>query len=291
MSMRALQSSPGLIAPVTALLCSLAGAGSAHAGILFSDGFAYANGDLAGNAGGTGWAVGSQWTGGAGATGNRMSGGSLVISSRAQETTRRLSATYAAGGATTYYVSLVFNAARYQGGSGQYAGVALRLAADHSNNVLIGMPGSSGGLGFDWTNTNDPSVAASNGTNYLVLLEILAGTPSGSSPTLSMRMYATTNLSMSGAALAATTPIAFSLDEVKTLSFDEVVISGYYDPELAPGVPTPITAAGLAMADNPTDAVAFTQSVVPGPAPLALGVIAGAFGGCGGPARRRRRDG
>lgn len=286
MSMRALQSSPGLIAPATAVLLSLAG--SAQAGILFSDGFAYANGNLAGNAGGTGWLAGSQWTGGVAATGNRVSGGSVVISSGAQETTRRLSTIYTAGGATTYYVSLVFNAARYQGGSGQYAGVALRLAATPSNNVLIGMPGGSGGLGFDWTNTNDPSVAASNGTNYLVLLEILAGTPLGSSPTLSMRMYATTNLSMSGAALAATTPIAFSLNEVQTLSFDEVVIAGGYDPELVPGVPTPITAAGLAMADNPTDAVAFTQSVVPGPAPLALGLLAGAFGGRGGPARRRR---
>ena len=288
MSMRALQSSPGLIAPVTALLCSLAGAGSAQAGILFSDGFAYANGNLAGNGGGAGWAVGSQWTGGTALTGNRVSGGSVVISNNgSQETTRRLSTTYTAGGATTYYVSLVFNATRYEGG-GSYAGVSLRLTADSTNNVLIGMPGSSGGLGFDWTYTAAPYAAASNGTSYLVLLEIRAGTPSGSSPTVSMLMYATTDLSMSGAALAATTPIATSLNEVQTLSFDAVSIGGAYTPELAPGVPAPITAAGLAMADNPTDAVAFTQSAVPGPAPLALGVIAGAFGGCGGAARRRR---
>ena len=40
----------------------------ANAEIIFSDNFNYANGQLAGNNGGTGWA--SAWSGGTGATGN-----------------------------------------------------------------------------------------------------------------------------------------------------------------------------------------------------------------------------
>jgi hypothetical protein len=274
MSMRALQSSPGLIAPVTALLCSLAGAGSAHAGILFSDGFAYANGDLAGNAGGTGWAVGSQWTGGTGAGGNKVSGGSVRIASRSSVTTRTLSTTYLAG-ITSYFVSFVFNASPFEMG---HAGVTLTLASDATQSLFMGMPGGSGQLGFDWTNRGDGLYAATNATNYLVLFEIRAG-----ASVTSVLMYATTNLSMSGSALAATTAVASLMNE-PMFSFDTVRFSGDYNP----GV---ISLAGLAMADNPMDAVAFTQSAVPGPAPLALGVIAGAFGGCGGPARRRRRDG
>jgi hypothetical protein len=275
MSTRALQSSPGLIAPVTAVLLSLAG--SAHAGILFSDGFAYANGNLAGNAGGTGWAAGSQWTGGSGATGNQVSGGSVRIASNASTTTRTLSTTYLTG-ITSYFVSFVFNASPFQGGTGQYAGVTLMLDSDASQSLFMGMPGDSGKLGFDWTNRGDGLYAATSATDYLVLFEIRAG-----ASVASVLMYATTNLSMSGSALAATTALASLMNE-PMFSFDTVQIAGGY----TPGV---ISLAGLAMADNPTDAVAFTQSVVPGPAPLALGLIAGAFGGRGGPARRRRRDG
>lgn len=277
MSMRSFQSSPGLIVPATALLCSLVGAASAQAGILFSDGFAYANGNLAGNVGGTGWAGGSQWTGGTGATGNQVSGGSVRIASNASTTTRTLSTTYLTG-ITSYFVSFVFNASPFQGGTGQYAGVTLMLASDPSQSLFMGMPGSSGKLGFDWTDRGDGLYAATSATDYLVLFEIRAG-----ASVASVLMYATTNLSMSGSALAGTTALASLMNE-PMFSFDTVQISGGY----TPGV---ISLAGLAMADNPTDAVAFTQSAVPGPAPLALGLIAGAFGGCCGPARRRRRDG
>ena len=272
MSMRALQSSPGLIAPTMAVLLSLAG--SAQAGILFSDGFAYANGNLAGNAGGTGWASGSQWTGGTGLTGNRVSGGSVQIASGAGVTARTLATTYVTG-VTSYFVSFVFNASPFQGGIGEYAGVTLMLASDATQSLFMGMPGNSGQLGFDWTNRGDGLYAASSSTDYLVLFEIRAG-----ASVTSVLTYATTNLSMSGSALAATTAVASVMNE-PMFSFDTVQVSGGY----TPGV---ISLAGLAMADNPTDAVAFTQSAVPGPAPLALGVIAGAFGGCGGAARRRR---
>jgi hypothetical protein len=272
MSMRALQSSPGLIAPTMAVLLSLAG--SAQAGILFSDGFAYANGNLAGNAGGTGWASGSQWTGGTGLTGNRVSGGSVQIASGAGVTARTLSTTYVTG-VTSYFVSFVFNASPFQGGFGEYAGVTLALASDATQSLFMGMPGNSGNLGFDWTNRGDGLYAATSATDYLVLFEIRAG-----ASVASVLMYATTNLSMSGSALAATTALASLMNE-PMFSFDTVQISGGY----TPGV---ISLAGLAMADNPTDAVAFTQSVVPGPAPLALGLLAGAFGGRGVRARRRR---
>ena len=136
---------------------------SAQATLFFSDDFAYADGNLAGNDGGTGWltiegAV-SAWSGGEGSNGNQvanplpgMSGKSIQISSVSTETSRPLSTTYISGGATTYYISFAFNAAPLQGfDAGANAGVSVFLAANRSNNLLGGMPGSSGALGFDWT--------------------------------------------------------------------------------------------------------------------------------------------
>lgn len=254
------------------------GAGDA----VFSDDFAYADGDLAGNDGGTGWltiegAV-SAWSGGEGSNGNRvanplpgMSGKSIQISSVSAETSRPLSTTYTSGGATTYYISFAFNAAPFQGfDAGAYAGVSVFLASDRSNNLLGGMPGSSGALGFDWTGRFDPSASGVNGTTYLALLEIKPGT---AEQTTNVNMYATTNLLMSGAALAASTPWVAAGDD-PNFSFDSVGIAGSY------GTGT-ISIAGLAMADNPNEAVSFTQTAVPEPSTaVLLGVAAaGVWGG------------
>lgn len=244
----------------------------AKAELFFSDDFAYANGDLAGNNGGTGWLTGSSWSGEEGPTGNQvanplpgMSGKSIRITSVSEETSRPLSTTYTSGGATTYYISFAFNAAPFQGlDAGAYAGVSFFLASDRANNLLGGMPGSSGALGFDWTNRFDPSASGVDGTTYLVLLEIKPGT---AAETTNVNMYATTDLLMSGAALAASTPWVAAGDD-PNFSFDTVGIAGSY------GTGT-ISIAGLAMADNPNAAVSFTQTAVPEPSTaLLLGVAA-----------------
>jgi hypothetical protein len=240
---------------------------SAEATLFFTDDFAYSNGDLAGNAGGTGWQAGSLWTGGAGSTGNQVanplpgtSGKSIQISSNTAETTRPLGATYTSGGTTTYYISFAFNASPFQGfEAGQYAGVSVFLAADRSNNLFAGMPGSSGALGFDWTNRFDPSASGANGTTYLALLEIKPGTAAN---TTNVNMFVTTDLLMSGAALAASTPWVAAGDD-PDFSFDSVGISGSYTTGT-------ISIAGLAMADNPNEAVSFTQTAVPEPATAVL---------------------
>ncbi|MFM1902865.1 MAG: hypothetical protein RLZZ440_765, partial [Planctomycetota bacterium] len=254
-----------------------AAAGSARAALLFSDDFAYANGNLAGNGGGTGWLAASVWTGGTGATGNQVanplpgtSGKSIKIASNAAVTSRPLSATYTSGGATTYYLSFGFNGNPFQGaGSGQYAGVSVYLASDPSSNLLGGMPGDSGGLGFDWTNRAAPFQAASDNTTYLSLLKISPGT-SGTS----VAMFVTTDLLMSGTALAATTPWA-QIENEANFSFDSVSFAGGYSTGT-------ISLAGLAMADNPTEAVSFTQAAVPEPATamLCLAAAAGMLAAC-----------
>ena len=274
----------------TVLACGVT-AMPADAGILFADSFRYANGNLAGNAGGSGWA--GAWAGGVpvgvAANGNMVSAPLVVnpsdatarsirISSVALETKRSLSTTYQTGGANSYWVSFVFNANPFSTDAGAYAGVSLYLDSVPpipSNSLLLGSPGSSGQLGFDWTNRGDPNVAASNGVNYLILCAI---TP-GSGSTTSVSMYSTTDLWMSGASLAATTPIVSLLNE-PNFSFNTVMVSGAY------GTGS-ISLAGLAMADNATDAVTFTQNAVPGPGAMLVLALAARFGAAPGAVRRR----
>ena len=271
----------------TVLACGVT-AMPADAGILFADSFRYANGNLAGNAGGSGWA--GAWAGGVpvgvAANGNMVSAPLVVnpsdatarsirISSGALETKRSLSTTYQTGGANSYYVSFVFNANPFNTNAGAFAGVSLYLDSDPYQSLMVGSPGTSGKLGFDWTNSGDPSVAASNGVNYLILCAI---TP-GSGSTTSVSMYSTTDLWMSGASLAATTPIV-SLQNDPNFSFDTVKVSGAYNTGT-------ISLAGLAMADNATDAVTFTQNAVPGPGAMLVLALAARFGAAPGSARRR----
>ena len=279
MSMRALQSSPGLIAQVLAGVVFFACAGSTQAGILFSDSFRYSSGALAGNSGGSGWADGSSWSGGGLAGGNQVtsplltnpadpSARSVRIATNGEVSSRTLSNLYVTG-ITSYFVSFVFNASPYEN---SYAGVTLTLDTDSTQSLFMGMPGGTGELGFDWTGSGYVTYAAATATNYLVLFEIRAG-----ASVTSVLMYATTNMMTSGSALAGSTALASLMNE-PMFSFDTVRIGG--------GASN-ARIAGLAMADNPTDAVAFTQSAMPGPAPLALGLLAGAFGGSRGRARRR----
>ena len=271
-----------------ALIASAAISSTADAGILFADSFRYANGDLAGNAGGSGWA--GAWAGGVAANGNLVSAPLVVnpndatarsirISSGAFETRRSLSTTYQTGGANSYYVSFVFNANPFNTNAGAYAGVSMYLHSDPSQSLMVGSPGTSGQLGFDWSNSGDPSVAASNGVNYLILCAI---TP-GSGSTTSVSMYSTTDLRMSGASLAATTPIVSLLND-PNFSFDTVKVSGAYSTGT-------ISLAGLAMADNPDDAVAFTQNAVPGPGAILVAALAARWrsGSPTGAGSRRRR--
>lgn len=271
--------------PMVAAIAALSVAPPSRAALLFSDGFAYPNGPLAGNSGGTGWASSSAWAYTSGTSENTVanplpgtSGKSVRIAANAAVVSRSLSTTYVTGGTNTYYISFGFNAAPFQGlNNGLYGGVGVYLNADASNNLFMGMPGSSGAFGFDWTGRGDPSASASDGTTYLALYKISPG----SGATTSVTMYATTNLLMSGTALAATTPWVSMLDDVG-FSFDSVNVSGAYNTGA-------ISFAGLAMADNPTEAVAFTQTAVPEPGSLLLGALVVALGGAAVRSCRRQR--
>jgi hypothetical protein len=261
---------------------------AADAGILFADSFRYANGNLAGNSGGTGWA--GAWTGG-GAGGNLVTAPlvanpsdttarSIRISSNASTTTRSLSTTYTTGGGS-YYVSFVFNASPYSApNSGEYAGITLYLSADRNNSLFLGMPGSSGQLGFDWTQRGDGLYAAASATNYLVLCAITTEAAS----TTTVRMYATTDLAMTGSALATPAMQIASLVNEPMFSFDSVEIAGGYNSGT-------INFAGLAMADNANDAVTFTQNAVPGPGAMLVAALAARWrsGPPAGAGSRRRR--
>lgn len=279
---------PGIVWPTPSLLVALAAvfssAGSAAGGLLVTDDFAYPTGPLAGNGGGTGWQASSTWTGGTGPSNNQVAaplpgtnGQSIRIASNASPTSRPLSVTYTSGGATTYFISFGFNAAPFQGvGGGGYAGVSFFLASGGGNSLFIGMPGDSGGLGFDWSNRAQTFAAAQDNTTYLVLVEIAPSTPGNTS----VMMYVTTDLAISGTALAGTTPWDSATD--LNFSFDTVDFAGNYSTGT-------IGVAGLAMADNPDDAVAFTQIAVPEPGTAVLVVAAVVIGGSARLRSARRR--
>lgn len=265
----------------TALVAGLALAQMSHATIFVSEAFTYTAGDLSGNSGGTGFS--GAWSGGGGATGNQVlatssfepsdpSARSIQIASNAGVTARSLSATYATGGATTYYVSFLFNASPFQSGAGQYAGITL-TGPGSGDSLFMGMTGNSGQLGFDWQNRGESISAATSGTNYLVLCEIKAGV--GSTTTVSM--FASTDLSMSGTALLATTAIG-TLTNEPNFTFDSVNIAGGY------GTGS-IQLGRFAIADDANEAVAFSGiSVVPGSGGAMLAMVAAS---CVGGRRRR----
>ncbi len=241
---------------IIAALGTLSAAHIACADVLFSDSFRYPLGPLAGNGGGIG-AI-APWTGGSGPSGNIVSeplttsasdptAQSVRIARNAGETTRSLSAAYESGGSASYYVSFLFNATSFSL-DGQYAGVAFYRASDRSQSLLLGMPGDTGGLGFDWTNRGQEFSIVSAGTTYLVLCAVVPG----NSGTTSVVMYGTSDLSMSAEVLMATTPIA-QLSNEPNFGFDSVSVAGAYDGDS-------IRIAGLALADSAVDAIRFTQT-------------------------------
>lgn len=275
----------GIAGPLRLLALAIVAGGlgtlPADADIIFSDGFSYADGSLAGNNGGFGWS--GAWSGGTSQVTDPLpgtTGKAVQISADASVSTRLLSAPTTTG-TTSYYVSFLFNANPFQSSiSGDYAGIS--LMGSGSGSLFMGMPGGSGQLGFDWSvagvGTEGGLYAADSNTNYLTLFEIKQG-PSANT---TVSMYATTNLLMSGSALIASGARA-TVDN-GNFSFDTVEISGGY----ATGS---IDIAGLAMATTADEAVAFTQIAVPEPSSLALGGVAAVVRGIGVWRRRRTAGG
>lgn len=268
---------------LTLVLGSLA-AVPAQAAVLMTEAFTYAPGALAGNNGGSGWS--GAWTGPnssgstvvtgplAGTTGN-----AVLIADNASTVSRSLATSHTTG-TTSYFLSFVFNAAPFQsGGQGAYAGVSLFGSGSGSGSILVGMPGSSGQLGFDWTNEGDGLDPAPNNTNLLVLLALTPG--SGSGYTL-VTYYATTDLHISASALVAGAPFSSTI-QGSDFTFSTVEISGGY----ASGT---IQLAGLALATSAEEALGATQTAVLGvPDQSSLWTVALPAIACAGWRVRRQR--
>jgi hypothetical protein len=270
-----------------AALTSLIWVTASKADLYFSDNFNYSNGNLSGNNGGTGWA--SAWSGGTGATGNLVTnpltgtvGKSVQISSSNGLTQRTLTSPVSTSGGNSYYLSFLFNAAPFQ--SGGNAGVTLSGAG---TNLLVGMPGGSGKIGFDWTGYGaaETSYSPSDNANYLIMLKIerFASVDGYAKATL----WATTDLLINGSALETqVTSLVGSIDNDglsphSDISVGMVKIEGTY------GTGS-IKLAGLAMASTANEAVAFTHTAVPEPGTLLLGSLAATLGGCGFWRKRRK---
>lgn len=130
----------------------------------------------------------------------------------------------------------------------------------------MGMPGSSGQLGFSWQNEGEATFSALSGTSYLTLYEIK---PSPTPGNTIVSMYATTDLTMSAATLTSGTAVA-SLEGFN-FNFNQVEIAGGY-------TVGSINVAGLAMATTAQEALEFTQTSVPEPDSLTLAMLAAAGG-------------
>jgi hypothetical protein len=263
---------------IALVICGIR-AKTANAEIIFSDNFNYANGQLAGNNGGTGWA--SAWSGGTGATGNLVTnplpgtvGKSVQISSSNGLTQRTLTSPVSTSGGNSYYLSFLFNAAPYQ--SGGNAGVTLSGAG---TNLLVGMPGGSGKIGFDWTGygTAETFNNPSDNANYLMMLKIerFASVNGYAKATL----WATTDLLINGSALETqSSSLVGSIDNNGlTIHSDINVAMVKIEGDYTTGS---INLSGLAMATTANEAVAFTHTAVPEPGTLLLGSLAAAIGGC-----------
>ena len=271
-----------------AALISLIWVTTSKADLYFSDNFNYTNGNLSGNNGGTGWA--SAWSGGTGATGNLVTnplpgtvGKSVQISSSNGLTQRTLTSPVSTSGGNSYYLSFLFNAAPYQ--SGGFAGVTL---SGTDTNLLVGMPGGNGKIGFDWTGygTAETSYNPSDNANYLMMLKIerFASVNGYAKATL----WATTDLLINGSALETqSSSLVGSIDndglEIHSdINVAMVKIEGTY-------TTGSINLSGLAMATTANEAVAFTHTAVPEPGTLLLGSLAATLGGFGFWRQRRKR--
>lgn len=248
--------------PLTLLL--LIACGQLHSQIIFSDGFNYPNGALAGNNGGTGWT--GAWTSTSPPPVNNIvteniagrSGKSVIISPVPYVTSRTFSPSINLASSTTYYFSFFFNAAPFSpANTGKYAGITLRNSATDDYSLFMGMPGSSGDLGFTWKNEGEGLFStASDNTTYLVLFK----TEKLTTPPFYTRVsfYATTNLSSDGNTLESS-PVRAYIDGLSTPPpYNTIEISGSYDD--AAGT---IKIAGLCMATSANEAVARTQMGAP----------------------------
>ena len=275
-----------LFAALTSLVCVTASKADV---LYFSDNFNYANGNLAGNNGGTGWA--SAWLDATPTpTGNLVAnplpgtvGNSVQISNSNGVTQRTLTSPISTSGGNSYYLSFLFNAAPYQ--TGGNAGLTL---SGTGTSLFVGMPGGGGKIGFDWTGygTAETSYNPSDNINYLIMLKIerFASVNGYAKATL----WATTDLLMNGSALEAQgSSLVGSIDNNglvphSDINVEMVKIGGTYSTGS-------INLSGLAMASTANEAVNFTHTAVPEPGTLLLGSLAATLGGCGYWRNRRKK--
>jgi hypothetical protein len=224
--------------------------------LVFNDSFNYSNGALAGNNGGGNW--NNAWNGSTssvvGAPMTGTTGNAVTISSDNGGTFRTFQTARTTGGSTNYYISYLFRASPLSSG---YGGLSL-FQSTTSEKLFTGMPSLNSQLGFE--NPLRTWAGSASNTTYLMLFELSAG----STGTTNIKMWATTDLTISASALTGSATQAESLNTVANFTFDTVRIQG--------GT-TGTQLAGLAGYTTAAEAVGFTQTAVPEPGTFALAGI------------------
>jgi hypothetical protein len=268
---------PATFGWVLTLACAslVCAAGTAQAGLLFTETFQYPLGsNLAGQNGGSGFS--GAWSGGDSTIVSGLASGLGTAVQIGTVSTRQLSATASTAGTSTY-ITYLMNATSFSGGN--YTGLSLFNGA--TEQMFMGIPWQTQKFGFDaHAGNGSADIKTVNfnpltSTSYLVALGIV---PSATSGKVDVKMWATSDLAIDPNTLVAGTPNASLLGVKNDFSYNSIRIAGDYAGALK--------VAGIASSPNVSEAAAVTVNAVPEPSTWAM-ALAGLA--CGGYLVRRRR--
>jgi hypothetical protein len=229
---------------------------------IFTETFSYTVGaGLAGQNGGSGFS--GAWSGGDSTIVAGMGGSGTALQVGSSIASRSLLSTKSTTG-TSIYLTYIMNSSNFFGGD--YTGISLWQGG--SENMFLGIPWQARSFGFDAHGGNGAAdiktvnFTPSANTSYLVAFGLL---PSATSGKVDIKLWATSDLSVSASTLIGGTPNAELLGSRNNFSFDTVKAAGNYAGALK--------LSGLAMADTPAEAINISVASVPEPSAVSLLVV------------------
>ena len=238
----------------------------AKATSVFTETFNYTVGSgLAGQNGGSGFS--GAWSGGDSTIVAGIGGSGTALQVGSSIASRPLLSTKSTTG-TSIYLTYIMSSSNFFGGD--FTGISLWQGG--SENMFLGIPWQTRSFGFDAHGGNGTAdIKTVNftpvaNTSYLVAFGFL---PSATSGKVDIKLWATSDLTVSASTLLAGTPNAQLLGSRNNFSFDTVKVAGNYVGALK--------LSGLSMADTPAEAI--NTSVQSVPEPSALSLLAVGLGG------------
>jgi len=242
---------------------------------IFTETFNYTVGSgLAGQNGGSGFS--GAWLGGDSTIVTGIGGSGAALQVGASTASRMLLSTFNTAGQNLYF-SYIMNSSNFSGGN--YTGISFWQG--NTENMFFGIPWNAQNFGFDAHGGNGTAdiktvnFTPSANSPYLVTFGLLTSATSGK---VDIKLWATSDLSVSAATLLAGTANAQLIGSRDNFSFDNIRVAGNYAGALK--------VSGLSMADTPAESINTSVASVPEPSAFSLLVV-----GLGGVVAMRRRRG